>query len=101
MNKQERHEAYKIMLDVATSVTPIFPLTGFCNMIMQLFGFNAHYSGNFAIAFPELYSKKPEGDGSYFSLYWFDCGEDGWKQRIELLKQCIEETKPTESLQSE
>lgn len=39
----------------------------------------------------ELYAKKPERCSE--SHYWFPATEDGWNKRIEILKQCIEETK--------
>jgi hypothetical protein len=92
--KAKRHELYKQMLHAAENnlIKQILGLRydGFCAMIY--FGFNVNVSPGwrFKLNFPELYAKKPITQRSRW--FWFSIHQDGWQQRIELLKQCIKET---------
>jgi hypothetical protein len=92
LNKLERHTAYIIMLHEAEKelgVNPDLPvgicIQGFCRMALELFGIENLNE------LEELAKHRPgyltNDDG-----YWFSCYGSGWLKRIEILKQCIQET---------
>jgi hypothetical protein len=97
LNKLERHTAYIIMLAEAEKSLKDYNYNwGLCWLINRCFGFtNADVSSedvewmidSVTELFPELQTAKPNG-----KMYWFPKGPEGTKQRIELLKQCIQET---------
>lgn len=85
LTKLQRHTAYIIMLEESES----FYHTGFCWMIYYLFDIGVGcYDSSIEQFLPELYDKKPNTYGAF----WFDANRLGWQERIELLKQCINET---------
>jgi hypothetical protein len=101
LTKSQRHTGYIILLAEAEKAvqrnTKVLKF-GLCSLIRRVLGINNFgyvtsknaFSGvGFVIEhfFPELEAKKPYPSYSY--LFWFARDKDGWKQRIELLKQCI------------
>ena len=58
---------------------------GFCFMFYYILDSNSLLV-NFINTLPELYLQKPKEA----HLFWFPAGQ--WSKRIELLKQCINET---------
>lgn len=93
LTKLQRHTAYIIML--SEYETGPYPLrfNGFCWMIKELFMDQTdedNWERNTRF-FQELKAKKPKVlETSYGSWFW--CNEEGTKKRINILKQCIEET---------
>jgi hypothetical protein len=94
LDKLERHTAYIIMLAEAEAGNYQY---GFCRMMATLFGMNEESGNGFegidycnqVELLTELNNKKPENFGIWG---WFPYDTDGWNARIELLKQCINET---------
>jgi len=102
LTKLQRYTAYVIMLAEAKS--PEYAIERkenicFCYLAWDLFELDIFgYVGmeekcdSFKGCFPELLKKRPK---EFFKAYWFECGtKEGTAKRIELLKQCIEETHP-------
>jgi hypothetical protein len=96
LNRLERHTAYIIMLAEAESGN--IPrnedgLHGLCFCTWFWFGLpnsdRASWLDNILTFFPELWAKRTSDS---LLAGWFPGDESGWQKRIELLKQCIEET---------
>ncbi len=94
LTKSQRHTAYIIMLTQYEDGD----LKGFCRQTRDVFGWNDNIKsigGTYKWALynlkylPELLSKKPKDADN---LLWFKENRYGRTKRIELLKQCIEET---------
>ena len=96
LTKQQRFTAYCIMLEESEELVKgdsnrqFFNggyISGLCDILGNIVG-DDDMNILETIGLLELCEKKPKTDGSY----WFPDNEWGWQQRIELLKQCIEET---------
>ena len=89
--KQERHLMYCIMLAEAEENLKEWVGAGVCHMAIDLFNVNIYPdSGNTGLL-PEIAARKQKPTNR-FCRYWYDCTPEGWQKRIEILKQCIEET---------
>lgn len=93
LTKDERFTAYCIML--AEAEENFFTACmgfGFCGLVRFEFDIdNRIYDQKFFyLLFPELFALKPNRIGRF----WFSTDSEGWQKRIELLKQCINETAP-------
>jgi hypothetical protein len=104
LTKEDRFVLYCILLEEAKTNIKMFAehgyfykdtVTGLCNLIYKTFGIDVD-SGSFlncinthmSNVFPELWDQRPNVD----EIYWFPVSVKGWKQRIKLLKKCIELT---------
>lgn len=90
LTRQQRHTAYIIMLEEAErpSLSGFYrKYHGLCYLFLAIFDSEDFYFHPME-TLPELYAKRPLPIGSS----WFDLNRAGWQKRIELLKQCIEET---------
>lgn len=90
-----RHELYKAMLEEVdrpvpneTEGTPVTH-SGLC-FLAYYFDVDIYWLHSALVNAPELIAKKPET--TFDSRHWFEPGK--WKERREILVQCIEETKP-------
>lgn len=100
LTKLQRYTAYTLMLTEAQSKNYIEGRGGYlclCFLAYDLFSLSIHGTvgeeteeDNFKITFPELLNKRPKE--LYKDAYWFNPNDH--KSRIELLKQCIQETHP-------
>lgn len=100
LDKSQRFTAYCIMQHEAKSKYWPTEDMGLCHLIRSVFGLydigfvDVLYRGSFEHVidkyFPELESKKFTVPGRC----WPPKDIAGWKERIELLKQCILETHP-------
>jgi hypothetical protein len=101
LTKLQRHTAYIILLTEAENLSDWQKLrTGLCKLIsstlkMDNTGFVTDSKILFSINrviefFPELQSKKPIKQS--LLMYWLPLTPGGWQVRMNLLKQCIEET---------
>lgn len=93
LTKKQRNNIYKRMLEYAINDPRVN--YGFCALIDYIFLTNTgnyeHIWWSISIekdSLVELYNKKPES----FWGYWFPLDTKGWKKRIKLLEECIEET---------
>lgn len=93
LNKLQRHTAYILLLsefenelvvDNGRLYIKIYGFVGFCDVLSLLVGDSIEISD-----LKELWNKKPNETNG---LYWFVNNEAGYNTRIELLKQCIQET---------
>jgi hypothetical protein len=85
LTKEERHIAYIIML--AEAQDREYWDCGLCRLILDVLGLWCYGTG-MRDCFPELYGKQPKK----YNTFWFETNSWGWRKRIQLLKQCIEET---------
>lgn len=98
LNKSQRFTAYCIMLaEAQTNLNFIIDSNyGFCCLSRHLFAlYPVTYSaesdqGMWTELYPELFRKRPKHDRPR----WFGINRDGWRKRVNLLKQCIIETHP-------
>lgn len=92
LDKSERYTAYLLLYFEAKeklkSKNYFYGFCWLCHKMSGIFLYEDDFPDRFKNMFPELYSKKPK----ITDAYWFNIGKSGWKQRINLLKQCIEET---------
>jgi hypothetical protein len=97
LTKLERHTAYIIMLYEFENKTEYegrfytgyyigrIYRVGFCDVLFHL------WEGYIEISdLIELYKKKPSIEP--LGAYWFTACMEGWQKRIDLLKECINET---------
>ena len=92
LTKLQRYTLYCILLEEADNLTRYIKMGGLCGLITDVTGlFPTVYFGYifrdeipFKDIAPELLKYKND------RLYWFD----NWDERIQALKQCIEETHP-------
>lgn len=93
LTKSERHTAYIIMLAEAEERDSFICAYGFCRMLSSLFRFTELGGVGYCEQtelLDELHAKQPARLG--YLGEWFPHNNSGWQKRIELLKQCIEET---------
>jgi predicted HNH restriction endonuclease len=102
LTKLQRHTAYIILLEEAKGKLAGFDTSmGLCRLIADTLcvddngnytedAFNRSYFDVIDNFFPELLAKEPFPHED--PVYWFLINREGWQKRIELLKQCIEET---------
>lgn len=96
--QKERHIMYLIMLaDVEEQVNQkdFDDLDGFCYLIAKLFGMEdgsycAYNKISIEKEFPELWKRRPSYINSDHTGLWF--GHKSWEQRLQILRQAIEET---------
>ena len=96
LTKLQRHTAYIIMLVEAKLNIRTGEYIGVCEMTKEVFDINNNNivrGGMFMWAhnlnyFPELKKKEPK----HYGALWFDYSPDGWRSRVKLIKQCIQET---------
>ena len=87
LRKDQRFTAYCFLLQEAESYGKEFC---FCPIIEKLTGIWFCTLEYMKRMLPELYNKRP--DLVTNTSIWFNNTTEGWLKRIELLKQCIEET---------
>jgi hypothetical protein len=99
LTKSQRHTAYIIMMSEAESNIKTYVNDGLCAMCLEIFGVWPQPKEISSVYFqdddvhwheflPELSAKEPKHSGNT----WYSLNKSGWKQRIKLLKGCIEET---------
>lgn len=101
LTKDERFTAYCIMLAEAENATEsdytsYYGVTseGFCFMIYAICEYrHGGVAQNNLMLLPELLKRMPKKKYSSSGV-WFSVDKEGWQKRIELLKQCINETHP-------
>jgi len=99
LNKLQRHTAYIIMLSIAENRKDYFPISGLYDIYNEMIGelpyCNENKNGRhgkhaFECYLPELWDKRTT---DRWLQCWFNMSDKyNWRKRIELLKQCIEET---------
>jgi hypothetical protein len=96
LNKLERFTAYCILLAEAEEILNQRKdflnngSGGFCDILECILSVDCLNNPIEKVGLKELAHKKPHN----YNLYWFSNNIGGWKQRIQLLKQCIKETHP-------
>lgn len=99
LTRLQRHTLYILMLDeLRTNTEDCFNGDGFCYQLFHIFGFvdsNGGYSNIIEEYLPELLNHKPIELYYDYGL-WFPANkyrdEGGREDRMDILKQCIEET---------
>jgi len=91
-NKEERHDAYKLLKSFMMDRYERGFIHGFCYSLSILTGFT-WIENDIGEEYPELIAKKPDPD----LLYWYPCDEEGHQARMIILDKCIEETANNES----